>query len=146
MKRAYNLMIGDRTAEQIKMTVGSAYPLEKELTMEVKGRDLSAGLPKTLSIRSEEIRECLKEPLSSILESIRITLERCPPELSADLVERGIVMAGGGALLRGIDRLVAEETSLPVHIADDPLTAVAEGTGRVLQELQFLKRVASSRS
>jgi rod shape-determining protein MreB len=96
-------------------------------------------LPKTLSIRSEEIREALKEPLSSILESVRITLERCPPELSADLVERGIVMAGGGALLRGIDRLVAEETGLPVHIAADPLSAVAEGTGRVLHEFQFLK-------
>jgi rod shape-determining protein MreB len=126
--------------------VGSAFPLEQELTMEVKGRDLSAGLPKTLSIRSEEIREALKEPLASILESIRITLERCPPELSADLVERGIVMAGGGSLLRGIDRLVAKETGLPVHIADDPMSAVAEGTGRVLQELAFLKRVASSRS
>src|SRR5512141_733380 len=126
MKRAYNLMIGERTAEEIKI------------------RDLSAGLPKTLTIRSEEIREALQEPLSSILESVRITLERCPPELSADLVDRGIVMAGGGALLRGIDRLVAEETGLPVHIADDPLSAVAEGTGRVLQELQFLKRVTSN--
>jgi rod shape-determining protein MreB and related proteins len=137
-------MIGERTAEEIKIRIGSAYPLEEELTLEVKGRDLSAGLPKTLSVRSEEIRDALKEPLASILESIRITLERCPPELAADLVDRGIVMAGGGALLRGIDRLVAEETMLPVHIADDPLTAVAEGTGRVLQELQFLKRVASS--
>jgi len=105
---------------------------------------LSTGLPKTITVRSEEIREALKEPLSSILEAIRITLERCPPELAADLVDRGIVLAGGGALLRGIDRLVAEETYLPVHVADDPLTAVAEGTGRVLQELQFLKRVASS--
>lgn len=114
--------------------------------MDVKGRDLSTGLPKTINIRSEEIREALKEPLSSILEAIRITLERCPPELAADLVDRGIVLAGGGALLRGIDRLVAEETYLPVHIADDPLTAVAEGTGRVLNELQFLKRVASSAS
>src|SRR6266542_3289239 len=144
MKRAYNLMIGERTAEEIKIRIGSAFPLEQELTMEVKGRDLSAGLPKTLTIRSEEIREALQEPLSSILESIRITLERCPPELSADLVDRGIVMAGGGALLRGIDRLVAEETGLPVHIADDPLSAVAEGTGRVLQELQFLKRVSNN--
>jgi rod shape-determining protein MreB len=144
MKRAYNLMIGERTAEEIKIRVGSAFPLEQELTMQVKGRDLSSGLPKTLSICSEEIRDALKEPLNSILESIRITLERCPPELSADLVDRGIVIAGGGALLRGIDRLVAEETGLPVHIADDPLTAVAEGTGRVLHELQFLKRVASS--
>src|SRR5579862_8724292 len=144
IKRAYNLMIGERTAEEIKIRIGSAFPLEQELTMEVKGRDLSAGLPKTLTIRSEEIREALQEPLSSILESVRITLERCPPELSSDLVDRGIVMAGGGALLRGIDRLVAEETGLPVHIADDPLSAVAEGTGRVLQELQFLKRVAYS--
>src|SRR6187455_1594792 len=144
MKRAYNLMIGERTAEEIKIRIGSAYQLEQELTMEVKGRDLSAGLPKTITIRSEEIREALQEPLSSILESVRITLERCPPELAADLVDRGIVMAGGGALLRGIDRLVAEETGLPVHIADDPLSAVAEGTGRVLQELQFLKRVSSN--
>src|SRR6186713_1424886 len=144
MKRAYNLMIGERTAEEIKIRIGSAFPQEQELTMDVKGRDLSAGLPKTLTIRSEEIREALQEPLSSILESIRITLERCPPELSADLVDRGLVMAGGGALLRGIDRLVAEETGLPVHIADDPLSAVAEGTGRVLQELQFLKRVTAN--
>ena len=144
IKRAYNLMIGERTAEEIKIRIGSAFPLEQELTMEVKGRDLSAGLPKTLTIRSEEIREALQEPLSSILESVRITLERCPPELSADLVDRGIVMAGGGSLLRGIDRLVAEETGLPVHIADDPLSAVAEGTGRVLQELQFLKRVSTN--
>ena len=144
MKRAYNLMIGERTAEEIKIRIGSAFPLEQELTMEVKGRDLSAGLPKTLTIRSEEIREALQEPLSSILESIRLTLERCPPELAADLIDRGIVMAGGGALLRGIDRLVAEETGLPIHIADDPMSAVAEGTGRVLQELQFLKRVSTN--
>lgn len=144
MKRAHNLMIGERTAEEIKIRIGSAYPLEQELTMDVKGRDLSTGLPKTITVGSEEIREALKEPLSSILEAIRITLERCPPELASDLVDRGIVMAGGGALLRGIDRLVAEETYLPVHIADDPLTAVADGTGRVLQELHFLKRVASA--
>jgi rod shape-determining protein MreB len=144
MKRAHNLMIGERTAEDIKINIGSAYPLEQELTMDVKGRDLSTGLPKTINVRSEEIREALKEPLSSILESIRITLERCPPELAADLIDRGIIMAGGGALLRGIDRLVAEETYLPVHVADDPLSAVAIGTGRVLEELQFLKRVVSS--
>jgi rod shape-determining protein MreB len=143
MKRAYNLMIGERTAEEIKIRIGSAFPLEQELTMEVKGRDLGAGLPKTLSIRSEEIREALKEPLSSILESVRITLERCPPELSADLVERGIVMAGGGALVRGIDRLVAKETGLPVHVAEDPMSAVAEGTGQVLQNIEFLTRLTS---
>ena len=144
MRRAYNLLIGERTAEEVKIRIGSAYPLEQELTMEVKGRDLSAGLPKTVIVRSEEIREALKEPLSSILDSVRVSLERCPPELAADLVDRGIVLAGGGALLRGIDRLIAEETGLPVHVADDPLSAVAEGTGRVLQELQFLKRVAFS--
>jgi rod shape-determining protein MreB len=144
MKRAYNLMIGERTAEEIKITIGSAYPLEEELSMEVKGRDLSAGLPRIMTVRSEEIRDALKEPLNNILESIRMTLARCPPELSADLVDRGIVVAGGGALVRGIDQLIAEETGLPVHIADSPLTAVAEGTGRVLQELQFLRRVASS--
>lgn len=146
MKRAHNLMIGERTAEEIKIRVGSAFPLDQELTMEVKGRDLSAGLPKTVVIRSEEIRAALQEPLSSILESVRITLERCPPELSADLVDKGIMMAGGGALLRNIDRLVSQETGLPVHIADDPLSAVATGTGRVLQELSFLRRVASSTS
>ncbi len=114
--------------------------------MDVKGRGLAAGLPKTLTIRSEEIREALKDPLSSILEAVRLTLERCPPELSGDLVERGIVMAGGGALLRGIDKLVSKETGLPVHIAEDPLSAVAEGTGRVLQEMEFLRRVTSSSS
>ncbi len=146
MKRAYNLMIGERTAEEIKIRVGSAFPMEQELTMEVKGRDLGAGLPKTLSIRSEEIREALKEPLSSILESVRITLERCPPELSADLVDRGIVMAGGGSLLRGIDRLVARETGLPVHVAEDPMSAVAEGTGQVLQNIEFLTRLTSGKN
>lgn len=144
MKRTYNLLIGERTAEEIKIKIGSAFPLEQELTLEVKGRDLSAGLPKTITITSEEVREALKEPLSSIVESIRITLERCPPELAADLIDRGIVLAGGGGLLRNIDCLVAQETGLPVHIADDPLTAVCEGTGRVLQEMAFLKRVATS--
>jgi rod shape-determining protein MreB len=110
--------------------------------MDVKGRDLAAGLPKTLTIRSEEIREALQEPLTSILESIRLTLERCPPELASDLVDRGLVMAGGGSLLRGIDRLVAEETGLPIHLADDPMSAVAEGTGRVLEQLEFIKNQA----
>src|SRR3569832_1845512 len=137
-------MIGERTAEVFFFCVGFVFFFVQELTMEVKGSELSAGLPKTLALLFDEIREALKEPLTSILESVRITLERCPPELSADLVDRGIVMAGGGALLRGIDRVVADETGLPVHIADDPLSAVAEGTGRVLQELQFLKRVSNN--
>jgi rod shape-determining protein MreB len=139
MRRAYNLMIGERTAEEIKIKIGSAYPPEKETTLEVRGRDLVAGLPKTLTITSQEVREALMEPVSVIVESVRITLERCPPELSADLVERGIVLAGGGALLRGLDRLLAEETGLPVHVAEDPLSAVAEGTGKVLEEFKYLK-------
>ena len=143
MKRAYNLMIGERTAEEIKIRIGSAYPMEKELTMEVKGRDLVAGLPKTITITSQEVREAVMEPVSTIVDSVRITLERCPPELSADLVDRGLVLAGGGALLRGLDKLLQEETGLPVHVAEDPLSAVAEGTGRALQELRFLKAVAS---
>ncbi|PTX96868.1 rod shape-determining protein [Spartobacteria bacterium LR76] len=143
MKRAYNLMIGERTAEEIKIKIGSAYKLEKENTMEVKGRDLVAGLPKTITISSQEVREALLEPISTIVDSVRITLERCPPELSADLVDRGLVLAGGGALLRGLDRLLQEETGLPVHVAEDPLSAVAEGTGKALEELRFLRAVAS---
>jgi rod shape-determining protein MreB and related proteins len=146
MKRVYNLMIGERTAEEIKIAIGSAYPMGEETTMEVKGRDLVAGLPKTLTITSEEVRDALQEPISAIVEAIRITLERCPPELSSDLVDRGLVLAGGGALLRGVDKLIAEQTGLPVHVAEDPLSAVAEGTGVVLHELNFLRRVASSGS
>jgi rod shape-determining protein MreB len=142
LKKTYNLMIGERTAEEIKIKIGSAYPLEEELTMEVRGRDLVAGLPKMITVTSEEIREAMGEPISQIIESIRITLERTPPELSADLIERGIIMAGGGALLRGIDKLIQEETGLPVHVADDPLTAVALGTGKVLTEINYLKKVA----
>jgi rod shape-determining protein MreB len=144
MKRAYNLMIGERTAEEIKIRIGSAYPMDKETSMEVKGRDLVAGLPKTLAITSQEVREALLEPIATIVESVRVTLERCPPELSADLVDRGLVLAGGGALLRGLDKLLQEETGLPVHIAEDPLSAVAEGTGRALSEIKFLRQVAST--
>lgn len=146
MKRVYNLMIGERTAEEIKIAIGSAYPMGEEGNMEVKGRDLVAGLPKTLTITSEEVREALQEPISAIVEAIRITLERCPPELSSDLVDRGLVLAGGGALLRGIDKLIAEQTGLPVHVAEDPLSAVAEGTGVVLHELNFLRKVAAAGS
>jgi len=145
MRRVYNLMIGERTAEQIKIEIGSAYPTGDERTMEVKGRDLVAGLPKTLTVTSEEIREALQEPVSTIVDAIRITLEKCPPELSADLVDRGMVLAGGSSQLRGLDKLVAEQTGLPVHLADDPMSAVAEGTGVVLNEMDFLSRAAARR-
>jgi len=117
--------------------------MEKETTMEVKGRDLVAGLPKTITISSQEVREALLEPVATIIDSVRITLERCPPELSADLVDRGIVLAGGGALLRGLDKLMQEETGLPVHVAEDPLSAVATGTGKALEEMRFLRAVQS---
>jgi len=141
MKKTYNLMIGERTAEDVKITIGSGYPMSEELTMEGRGRDLVAGLPKMVPVNSEEIREALSEPIAQIVEAVRITLERTPPELSADLIERGLILAGGGALLRGLDKLIAEETGLPVHLADDPLTAVVLGTGKVLSELGYLKRL-----
>lgn len=141
LKRTYNLMIGERTAENVKIAIGSAYPLPEELSIDVKGRDLVSGLPKTIVVNSEEIRGALLETISTIIEAVRISLERCPPELAADLVDRGLILAGGGALLRGIDRLLSEETGLPVNVADDPLSAVALGTGRVLDELDFLKKI-----
>jgi rod shape-determining protein MreB len=144
LKKTYNLLVGERTAEEIKIKIGSAYPLEEEMSMEVKGRDLVAGLPKIVTITSEEIRESLQEPLRAILEVTKISLERTPPELAADLIEHGIVMAGGGSLLRGLDKLISEETGLPVHITDDPVTAVANGTGRVLSEIAYLKKVTVS--
>ena len=143
MRRVYNLMIGERTAEEIKITIGSAYApgnKDDEQTLDVKGRDLVAGLPKTLTVTSEEIRDALQEPVSAIVDAVRITLEKCPPELSSDLVDRGLVLAGGGAMLRGLDKLIASQTGLPVTLADDPLTAVAEGTGVVLNELNFLAK------
>lgn len=141
LKRTYNLMVGERTAEELKISIGSAYPLDEEMTREVRGRDLVAGLPKMITVTSEEVREALSEPIAQIVEAVRITLERTPPELSADLIEKGLILAGGGALLRGFDKLISEETGLPVHLADDPLTAVALGTGKVLNELKYLKRL-----
>jgi len=142
LKRTYNLMIGERTAEEIKIAIGSAYPMKEEKTIEVRGRDLVSGLPKTLTISSEEIREALGEPVSSILDAVKITLERTPPELAADLVDRGIVLAGGGSLLRGIDKLISIETGLPVIVADDPLTAVVMGTGKALEEKKMLEEIS----
>lgn len=146
MKRAYNLTVGERTAEEIKLKLGSAFPLETELTMEVKGRDSVAGLPKTIHISSQEIREALADTVGAILELVRNALERCPPELSADLVDRGFVLAGGGALIRGLDRMLSDGTGLPVFAAEDPLSAVALGTGKVLEELEWLiKEIAIHR-
>ena len=144
LKREYNLLIGERTAEDIKISIGSAILLGEESTMEVKGRDQVAGLPKTLTISSEEVRGALKDPVAGIVDAVRVTLDRCPPELSADLVDRGMVLAGGGAMLRGLDKMIAENTGLPVHIAEDPLSAVAEGTGVVLHEINFLRKLSAS--
>lgn len=145
MRRTYNLMIGPRTAEDIKMTIGSAYPLgSNELEMEVRGRDQVAGLPVTKRINSVEIRECLAEPIQQIIENVKLLLEKCPPELAADLVDRGMVVAGGGALIKGLDKTLIKETGLPVIIAQNPLLAVCLGTGKALEYLdKFKKRKAN---
>lgn len=140
LSKNYNLMIGERTAEEIKIRIGSAYPLDEELTMDVRGRDLISGLPKTITITSVEIREALQGPVRAIVEASKATLEHTPPELASDLIDRGIVMAGGGSMLRGLDKLISEETGLPVHIADDPLTAVVLGTGQTLDMPIRLRR------
>ncbi len=145
MRRTYNLMIGPRTAEEIKMAIGSAYPLgDHELEMEVRGRDQVAGLPVTKRINSVEIRECLAEPIQQIIESVKLTLEKCPPELAADLVERGIVLAGGGALIKGLDKYLIKECGLPVIIAPSPLLAVCLGTGKALEYLDKFKKKRAS--
>ncbi len=136
LKRTYNMMVGERTAEEIKIAIGSAFPIKDELEMQVKGRDQVMGLPKIITITSEEIRESLREPVSAIVDAVRVTLDRTPPELSADIVDRGIVLAGGGALLRGLDKLLAKETGLHVTRAEDPLTAVVLGTGTYLEGLK----------
>jgi rod shape-determining protein MreB len=141
VKRAYNLMIGERTAEEIKINVGTAYPLEQVETEEVRGRDLVSGLPKTVTITSEEIYKALSEPVSSILEAIKVTLEKTPPELASDIMDRGIMMAGGSSLLRGLDRLISEQTGMPVHLAEEPLIAVAVGAGKTLENIDVLRRV-----
>ena len=141
LKRKYNLLIGERTAEKIKISIGTAYPENEVRTMEIKGRDLIAGVPKTLEINSEEIREAIQEPINAIVEEVKAALERTPPELAADIVDRGIFLAGGGALIRNIDVLIREETGMPVIIADDPLTCVVLGTGKALDQLDTLKGV-----
>jgi rod shape-determining protein MreB len=141
IKRRYNLLIGERTAELIKISIGTAYPTPEIHSMEVKGRDLVAGVPKTLEIKSDEVLEALQEPINAVVESVKIALERTPPELAADIVDKGIVMVGGGALLRNLDVLLREQTGLPVMLAEDPLTAVALGTGRCLDDFALLREV-----
>jgi rod shape-determining protein MreB len=142
LKRKYNLLIGERTAEQIKIQLGSAYPLKEELRMEIKGRDLVEGVPKNLRITDDEIREALAEPVSVIVDAVRQALERTPPELSADIMDRGIVLSGGGALLRNLDQRLREETGLPVVLAEDPLASVVLGAGRVLEDINLLRKVS----
>ena len=142
IKRKYNLLIGERTAELIKTTIGNAYPDPQNVeTMEVKGRDLASGIPKILSIDSEEVRVAISEQIDAIVEAVKIALEQTPPELAADIVDRGIVLTGGGALLINLDKLIREETSLPIIVADDPLTTVAMGSGKTLDSIETLKRV-----
>jgi len=148
IKRRYNLMIGERTAEEIKIEIGAAFFADtpednerKEIVYPVRGRDLVSGLPKTVEVAAPEIQEALTEPVTSILEAIKVCLEKTPPELAADIMDRGIVMAGGGSMLWGLDRLVSEETGMPVHICDNPLSAVAVGTGKVLENIEVLKKV-----
>ena len=142
LKRKYNLLVGERTAEMIKMTVGSAAPLDKPLTMEIKGRNLIEGVPRTLTIGDAEIREALSEGITTIMNAIRVALERTPPELSADISDRGIVLTGGGALIKNLDRRIREETGLPVSIADDPLASVVLGTGQMLSNFKLLRKIS----
>ncbi|KAB3531443.1 rod shape-determining protein [Alkaliphilus serpentinus] len=144
IKREYNLMIGERTAEEIKINIGSAYPKDKEEKMPVRGRDLVTGLPKTLEVTSKEILEALREPVGHIIDAIKYTLEKTPPELAADIMEIGIMLTGGGALLDGLDKLVKKETGMPVKIAENPLDCVALGTGKTIEEIETLKRVLIS--
>jgi len=143
IRKHYNLLVGERRAEEIKIKLGSAYPMAGErATMEVKGRDLIDGIPKTIVVTDEEIREALREPVMAIIDTVRTCLERTPPELAADIVDKGIVLTGGGALLRGLDLLLRQETDLPITVGDEPLSCVALGTGKVLDELELLKKVA----
>lgn len=146
LKKKYNLLIGERTAENIKLEIGSAYPLEEERTMDVKGRNLLNGLPENLTVTSEEIREALAEPLEKVIEAIKITLEKTPPELAADIIDGGIMLTGGGALLSGLDIMIHNETGMPVHVAENPLDCVAQGTGMVLENSDKLYDVLSDDS
>ena len=140
-KKEYSLMLGERTAEEIKISIGSAYPSADEPTAEIRGRDLVSGLPKTIVITADEIRKAIQEPVYVIVDAVKSTLDKCPPELSGDVMDRGIVLTGGGALLRGLDERIREETGMPVHIADSPLDSVALGTGKCVEEFETLRQV-----
>ena len=141
LKKNYNLLVGERTAEEVKKQTGSACPLDEEIEMDVKGRDLVAAIPRTVRISSVEIREALADPLTAITDAVLLSLERMPPEVASDILDRGIILTGGGALLRGIDRRIKDETNLPVHIAEDPLTCVVRGTGLILENLNYYRKV-----
>jgi len=141
LKKNYNLLIGELTAEEIKIKIGSAFPLEKEMSLEIKGRDLVAGVPKNLKLSSVQVREALIEPIDRIVEAVRQSLEKTPPELASDILDRGIILTGGGALLRGLDKRLRQETNLPVNVAEDPLTCVVRGTGKVLENMQMFTKV-----
>ncbi|MBN2398964.1 MAG: rod shape-determining protein [Candidatus Aminicenantes bacterium] len=144
IKKKYNMLIGERSAEQIKIKIGSAYPMDDALEMEIKGRDLSHGIPKTLNVNDSEIREALEGVVQALIEVVKNTLERTPPELSADIVDRGIILCGGGALLKNLDKRFREETSLPIFIADDPLSSVVLGAGKVLENLPLLEKIGNA--
>ena len=144
VKREYSLLLGERTAEEIKMAIGSAFPLRDEPDAEIRGRDLATGLPKTIVVSAEDIRKALEEPVNAIINAVKSTLDKCPPELSSDLMDRGIVLTGGGALLRGLDERLRHETNMPIHIADRPLAAVAEGSGKCVEEFEALEKVLIS--
>jgi rod shape-determining protein MreB len=144
VKRKYNMLIGERTAELIKITIGTAYPENEIKTVDIKGRDMVSGIPKTLEISSEEVMQAIAEPVNAIVNAVKIALERTPPELASDIVDRGIVLAGGGALLKNLDKLLREETGLPIIVAESPLTAVVIGSGRALEELDLLREIAVS--
>lgn len=144
IKKKYNLLIGERTAEQIKIKIGSAFPLDEPLEMEIKGRDLTYGIPKTLNVNDSEIREALEGVVQTLIEVVKNTLEKTPPELAADIVDRGIIICGGGALLKNLDKRLREETSLPIFIADDPLSSVVLGAGKILENLPLLKKIGNA--
>lgn len=146
IKKKYNLLIGERTAENVKIAIGSAFPMEQETDMEIKGRNLLNGLPENINVTSAEIREALAEPLSNVVEAIKVTLEKTPPELAADIIDQGITLAGGGALIRGLDKLINKETGMPVNVAETPLDCVADGTGKVLEDIERLREVLNDDS